>query len=189
MGLWAYKARVAVRPLLSSSMKDALHGTDLPYFVWTLSGLAASICAPPLAPYHIARNAMGRMFFLSGRWSTEPWSQRMPTRGLLWQRDCTISTSIEVKHYYTKREHARRHQKCSPVSHILLHKGRCDTRKRARVDTPTAVSFGEVPAEEKPDAPIIDVEDILHRCLPIHNDLLSGLCVLDRIRLVRALIS
>ena len=33
--VWAYKARVAVRPFLSSSMKDALHGTDMPYFLWT----------------------------------------------------------------------------------------------------------------------------------------------------------
>ena len=48
--IWAYNARVAVRPFLSSSTKEALHGTDLPYFVRAESGLAASILQPPLAP-------------------------------------------------------------------------------------------------------------------------------------------
>lgn len=75
--VWAYNARVAVRPPLSSSTKEALHGTDLPYFVRTESGLAASILPPPLAPYHIARIARGRIFLLSGRWSTWPWNQQM----------------------------------------------------------------------------------------------------------------
>ena len=55
--IWAYNAQVAVRPFLSSSTKEALHGTNLPYFVRAESGLAASILQLPLAPYHIARKA------------------------------------------------------------------------------------------------------------------------------------
>lgn len=97
-------------------------------------------------------------------------------------------TSVEVENYYAKREHARGHQECSPVANIFLHKRCCNTRKRARVHTPAVVSLAEVPAEEMANTPIVNIKDVLNRCLPIHNDLFSGLCVLDRIRLISALI-
>ena len=104
-------------------------------------------------------------------------------------RDCTISTLIEVEDHYTKRKNACGHEKCSPVADIFLHKGCCNTRKCARIHTPLIVSFVYVLAESMLNVPIINIEDVLHRCLPIHNDLFSGFCVLDRIRLVSALIS
>ena len=170
-------------------MKAALHGTDMPYFFWTLSGLAASIFAPPLAPYHIARNAMGRIFFLSGRWSTWPRSQQclfvdaygretVPYRPRLrW------NTIIPKANTLVGIKNAAQYPTSFSIKVVAIPES-----APAFTHLQESVS-ARYQREEKPDGPIIDVEDVLHRCLPIDNDFLSRLCVLDRIRLVRALIS
>ena len=63
-------------------------------------------------------------------------------------RDCTITTLIEVENYYTKRENACGHQKCSPVADIFLHRGCCNTRKRTRIHTPVLFSLPMCQREE-----------------------------------------